>query len=871
MTVAGARNDPSRQHRLPYSVIPRRYRLHVSPDLDAESFSATVHIEAELVEPVRTITLHALELSIGSAAVHAGGERLEVAVAQDPDHEDRVVLSLPRELAAGDIGIELAFGGKLLEQLCGFYRSTFVDASGRRRSLAVTQFEATDARRAFPCFDEPDRKAVFSIALDVPEGLSAYSNSPVLSEQPGPGTTTTVTFADTIAMSTYLAAWVVGPLEATDALDVDGIPVRVVHVPGREHLTAFALEVAAHALRFFTNWFGLPYPGAKLDLVAVPDFAFGAMENLGCVVCRETTLLVDPGRASRVDLERVADVVSHEIAHMWFGDLVTMKWWNGIWLNEAFASLMELLAVDAFRPQWERWVNFGTERDSAMSTDALHSTRPIEYPVGPPEDAQGMFDVLTYQKGAGVLRMLERYLGPDTFRAGIRRYLADHQLSNTETSDLWDSLEEVSGQPVRRIMDTWIFQGGFPLVSATSGAGRLSLRRQAFSYRPAEGDSAIGEGWAVPVLWRPATEDEGGAEERLLLEDEPVELAPGVGAAVVNAGGWGFYRVAYDEQWRRALGEAAGGASGGSLHILERYNLLSDTWAAVVAGRAGLADFLELAEAARHDPEPGVWRPVTGALEFLDRVVDDDDRGLLATYARALVGPAFDTVGWDRRPGEGERTATLRSELLRTLGTVGADATVARSCLERHKQAMGAGPGLDPDLAPAVLAVVARAGGRAEFEDFVARFRQPPTPQEGVRYLQSLGRFEDLELADAAWEVATTEARSQDGPFVISVLLGNRVTGETTWSKVERSWDDLVARFPANLLPHMLETVRLLCRRAEQVGRVRSFLAAHPVPAAQRTVDQAVERMGINLALATSLAGSLRDELAAGVGRLSGT
>jgi puromycin-sensitive aminopeptidase len=871
--AAGASGDPSARHRLPYTVVPRRYRLHLAPDLETETFSGTVAIEAEATEALHSITLHCQELSVSSASVRAGrhGTSTDVdarparpaTVAGDPDHDDRVVLELADELAPGPLEIEMAFSGKLLEQLVGFYRSTFTDATGARHTLAVTQFEPTDARRAFPCFDEPDRKAVFSISVDVPAGMAAFSNSPVLSEEPGPRGTTRVTFADTIPMSSYLAALVVGPLDATDPVDVDGIPVRVVHVPGRRPLTAFALEVAAHALRFFSEWFGLAYPGAKLDLVAVPDFAFGAMENLGCVVCREAVLLVDPERASRLDLQRVADVVCHEIAHMWFGDLVTMRWWNGIWLNEAFASLMELLCVDAFAPQWERWVSFGTERDSAMTTDALDTTRPVEYPVGPPEDAQGMFDVLTYQKGAGVLRMLERYLGAETFRAGIRRYLANHRFANTETGDLWDALEAVSGAPVRRIMDSWVFQGGFPLVSTEGRGTALTLQRQPFRYRPAQGESAIGDGWPVPVLWRGA--EPGSPPRRLLLEESPATVDTGGRPVVVNAGGWGFYRVGYDEPSRRALAEVAG-----SLEILERHNLLSDTWAALVAGRAGVGDVLELAEALRADPEPGVWRPVVRALEFFDRVAADEEREVLARYTRALAGPAFSAVGWERRSDDGERTATLRAELLRVLGTVGADPEIRHRCLERHDRAVRGGEALDPDLAPAVLAVVAAAGGQAEFDDFVARFRQPPTPQEGVRYLQSLGRFEDLELAASAFRIATTEARTQDGLFLVAALLANRVAGEQTWSKVEQSWDELQARFPASLLPTMLEPVRALCRQPGLAARVKRFLGAHPLPSGQRTVEQAVEQMEINVALAGRLAGSLGRELSSRLERLVG-
>ncbi|HLJ08497.1 MAG TPA: M1 family metallopeptidase, partial [Acidimicrobiia bacterium] len=665
MLSGDAAPDPSARHRLPYTVSPSRYQVHLAPDLEAETFSGRVVIAAEAHEPVDRVALHAQELEITMAALRSGDRAIVPEVCQDPEHDDRIVLVLAEQVPAGPFELELDFSGKLLEQLHGFYRSSYTDDEGVSRTIAVTQFEAADARRAFPCFDEPDRKAVFALSADVPEGMDAFSNAPLVSEEPLPGGGRRVRFADTIPMSSYLVALVVGPLVATAPRDVDGVPVRVVHVPGRDRLTGFALDAAEHALRYFVDWFGLPYPGAKLDLVAVPDFAFGAMENLGCVVFRETTLLVDPERASRLEFERVADVVAHEIAHMWFGDLVTMKWWNGIWLNEAFASLMEMFATDHFQPEWQRWVTFGLERDSAMATDALRSTRTVEYPVGSPDEANGMFDVLTYQKGSGVLRMLERYLGGEAFRAGIRRYLADHQLSNTDTADLWDAIAAATSQPVRRIMDSWILlQGGFPLVSASRSGSRLTLRQEPFSYRRPLPEGPASRRWSVPVVLRPvdagtapgtATGDEHPDARRVLLEDEQtVEVQPG--PVVVNAGGWGFYRVRYDPASLDELLSVVG-----SLETLERYNLLSDSWAGVVAGEGELRDFLRLAERLRHDPEPGVWRPVSGALDFLDHVVDDQERPRLAAYVRALVAPAFEELGWDRQPGEGERTATLRA------------------------------------------------------------------------------------------------------------------------------------------------------------------------------------------------------------------
>ena len=693
--------DPSAQFRLPYTVAPQRYALRLAPDLHSATFQGEVSIDVSVNEEVTEIELHAAELVITRA--HLAGRDEGLTVVMDEEHE-RMTLRAGRAIGPGPATVELEFTGILNDQLHGFYRSVFTDDAGTEHTLATTQFEATDARRAFPCFDEPDRKAVFSVTLDVPAGLAAYSNGPAVEESPLGSGARRVRFGDTIPMSTYLVVFVVGPLEATDPVEVRGTPVRVVHAPGKQELSAFALEVAQHALEFFTDWFGIAYPAEKLDLLAVPDFAFGAMENLGCVTFREALLLVDPARASRLELERVADVISHEIAHMWFGDLVTMKWWNGIWLNEAFATLMELLCVDAFRPEWERWVSFGLERDAAMATDALHSTRPVEYPVGPPEEAQGMFDVLTYQKGAGVLRMLERYLGAEAFRDGVRRYLDTHLLGNTETADLWAAIEQSSDEPVHQIMDTWLLQGGFPLVSVGDGGaeGALVVTQEPFSYGPAGADSAIGSEWSVPLMVR-AVGTTG--EQRELLGAEPVVLDVGdiSSAVVLNAHGSGYYRVRYAPEHLRALARDLAG-----LEVLERFNLLGDTWAVVVAGRAPLDAFLVLAEALGEEDDPSVWAQVTGALSFLDHAVTDEQRPLLAALDRALLSPVLERLGWEGGEGDHARTATLRAQVIGSLGTVGQDDASAR----RGAPAVpGRGGGGGLDRSRPVLVRPGRGGG----------------------------------------------------------------------------------------------------------------------------------------------------------------
>ncbi|MHB1518949.1 MAG: M1 family metallopeptidase [Acidimicrobiales bacterium] len=865
-------------YRLATSIRPRAYRLALAPDLDASTFSGTVEIDVTVDEATPVVVLNAAELEITTAeAVVGDGPETSILPASITldETEERAVLTFAEPVGGGSASLRLEFTGVLNDKLHGFYRSTFTGDDGAERVIATTQMESTDARRAFPCFDEPELKATFEVTLVVDQGLAAFSNGPVVGETSEPGGKRRVRFATTMVMSTYLVAFVVGPLEATAPVMAGDVPLRIVHVPGKSGLCDFALSVATHALSFFTDYFGIPYPADKLDLVAIPDFAFGAMENLGCVTFRESVLLIDPDQASRAELERVADVVCHEIAHMWFGDLVTMKWWNGIWLNEAFATFMEVLAVDAFRPEWQRWVSFGVEREAAMAVDGLHATRPVEFPVGRPEEAQGMFDVLTYQKGGSVLRMLEQFVGPDVFRRGITDYLTTHRFGNTETSDLWAALERSSGEPVATIMDTWIDQGGYPLVTVGTDG---TVAQSPFSYLDAPG-GAIGAHWRIPVLTR--TLDPGsGPTGSMLLEAAPKPLPPhgdhasGEGTrdehdqiTVVNAGGSGFFRVAYPSI---ALDRLAGRI--GELDPLERYNLVSDAWAAALAGRRPVADLLGLALALRHSDErdPSVWSVVLGALSLVDRVIPDGDRPVLAEAVRTLLSPLLGALGFDPRPDDAERTPSLRAAVIRFLGTVGEDQVVRREATQRFNgTGSGTGSGaLHPDTEAAILDVVAATGGPAEFDTFLSRYRSPANPQEENRYLYALASFDDRALARRAFDLAVSEVRTQNAPFLVQQLLAHRTTGPAAWERVASSWDDLVARFPSNTVPRMLDGVRGLCAPKELAEAVIEFVGAHPLPSAGRTVDQIVERLEVNLAFAeregTSLASVLRDRLSAG-------
>ena len=831
-------------YRLPRHVLPRRYELTIEPDLGAATFAGDVAIAVEVREPTTEIVLNAKELDIDEAWVTVANRRTDCTVTLDAERE-RATLTLARAIEAGDAEVHARFRGILNDKLTGFYRSTFTDESGEQRVIGTTQFEATDARMAFPCWDEPDLKAVFGVTLVVSADLLAISNAAEVERTPTGDGRVAVRFADTIPMSTYLVAFVVGPLEVTDPVDVRGTPLRVVHVPGKSHLAPFALEVGAFCLEYFADWYDIPYPGDKVDLIALPDFAAGAMENLGAITFREAVLLIDPEQSTQTELQRVADVVAHELAHMWFGDLVTMKWWNGLWLNEAFATFMELAAVDAFRPEWHRWAAFTNERAVAFSVDSLASTRPIEYPVRSPADADGMFDVLTYQKGASVLRMLEQYLGEEGFRAGIRLYLRSREYGNAETTDLWDAIEEATGEPVRHIMDTWIFQGGHPMVAVDAAGDETTFTQRLFRFLDGK---AAATRFAVPVLARV-----GGTTHRVLIDGEAATATlPGAASGLVaNAGGHGFYRVRYAPDLLAALRPAIP-----DLAPVERSLLVDDTWAAVLAGDTDAIDLLDLLRGYQGETDAAVWSTMAGVLGAVDRILDGEARAAYQTYVRDLVGPALERLGWEPAAGEAELTRQARQTVISALGVIGADPEVRARAREVYADRR-----TDPNVAAAAIGVVASVGTADEHDQFLERYHTSPSPQEQLRYLYALGAFPDAGLAQSTLELTLTDSiRSQNAPFLVQLLLQNREVNELAWEFVKGEWAAVNARFPDNTIPRLLGGVTTL-NTPEAAADVERFLADHPVPQAVKTIEQHLERLKVNVALRQREAARLGEAL----------
>ncbi|MFM9084031.1 MAG: M1 family metallopeptidase [Actinomycetota bacterium] len=821
-------------HRLPRTVLPRRYDLSLEPDLANATFTGTVTVTCEAVTAADEIVLNAKEIDVSRVTVNGADSRFSL-------HDATERLVIDARVPAGPVTVKVDFTGILNDKLRGWYRSTFRDDSGTEHVIATTQMQSTDCRKAFPCFDEPDMKAVFAVDLTVEQGLLAISNGPETRRE-NIGGKVRVWFKETMPMSTYLVAFIVGPLEATEPEMVNGTPVRVVHVPGKAHLTGFGMKVGKFALDWFEKYYGIPYPSDKVDLVALPDFAAGAMENLGCITFREVLLLVDPATSTQVEQELVADVVAHELAHMWFGDLVTMGWWNGIWLNEAFATFMEIAACDAFAPEWKRWTSFGLERSAAFEVDSLHNTRSVEFPVHAPDDCEGMFDVLTYQKGGAILRMLEQYLGAGRFRSGVSHYLRRHSYANTETNDLWDAIEETVSSdggekvPVRRLMDSFIWQPGFPLVSARQDGNELVLSQCRFTFDN-NPDATL---WVLPVHVR-----NGGQEIKVLMETDEARIAlpDPAGAVVVNAGGHGFFRVSYSAGLLARLD----GTVLRGMEIIERYNLVDDAWNAVTAGNLSAADFLSFAEQFRDERDLAVWQALAIGLRGAGRLLERAQLDALAARVRGLAAPALADLSTTARAGEADLTAKLRGLLVGLVAVSGKDADLQRRCREILRSPDA--PGNDPELVAAATTVVAATGNADDYEWVLQRFRNPDTPQEQIRMLYALAEFDDADLMRRTCELAFSgEVKTQNAPFLLNRCIANRFHGELAWSIVRQHWTEANEKFPVNTIVRMVDSAKMLNSDVAEAD-VQAFFGEHGIPQATKTLQQVLERQRVNAAL----------------------
>jgi aminopeptidase N len=839
--------------RLPDSVRPEHYALHLTPDIDKATFAGDESIDVMVKQPVNSITVNTAELKFQSVSVNAGGRDMKAEVTLD-EGKQQATFALPGTLPAGPATLKIAYTGILNDKLRGFYLSK---AEGRR--YAVTQFESTDARRAFPSFDEPGFKATFDITIVAPKEDMVISNTNVISDTAGPVLGEhTVQFARTPKMSTYLVAFLIGNFKCVEGSS-DGVPIRACATPERVQYAHLALTSAEYILHYYNNYFGIKYPMPKLDMIGIPDFEAGAMENFGAITYRESEMLADEARAPESAKILVGQVVAHEMAHQWFGDMVTMAWWNNLWLNEGFATWMENKPLEAWKPEWHIDEQVAQNLNGAMNLDAQRTTRAIRAEANTPDEINEMFDGITYEKGGSILHMVESYLGEETFRQGVHNYLAAHMYGNATAEDFWSAQTANSHKPVDKIMASFIGEPGVPLLTFGPVAnGEVTVSQSRFFLNPKNAtDAAAGQVWTVPVCFKTA-----GTERACeLLSDKQATLkVPASAVFYPDSGAAGYYRTAYGpEDYKALLAHVADGLSS-----TERINLVGDELALMRAGKSTAGDFLALAASLKSDESAGVMETVTGGVGTVwARVASTDaERKQLASWVDTTFGPRLSEVG-EAQAGDSAQVQQLRAELFALVGIYGKDPKVIAESKNIAEQYLSGSSKVNPTLAQSAMEVAAANGDAAYFDLLQKTAETSKDPIISAAALYSLARFTDPELNRRALQYAASgKVRNQDSVGLFSIALQGVSTQGNAWQYIQQNWPKVQAQFTMYSGGELVGSTSGFCT-AEKRDEVKQFFATHQVHASASALMRAQNSVNDCIALRAEQNANLKQWLAA--------
>ena len=742
--------------------------------------------------------------------------------------KEQATFTFARALPAGRVRLAVMYTGILTDKLRGFYLS-----KTKARSYGVTQFEATDARRAFPSFDEPALKATFDVTLVVDEGDTAISNTKIVSDRPGPVMGKhTIRFGTTPKMSTYLVAWLVGDFVCSKG-KVDGVPIRACATPDKAGLTKFALETAKWTLHYYDEYFGIKYPMGKLDMVAIPDFEAGAMENFGCITYRETDMLVDEKHGTVTAKKEVASTIAHEMAHQWFGDMVTPVWWDDLWLNEGFATWMESKAAAQWHPEWKYDQDVAAELDETLNLDSQATTRAIRTKAETPAEINELFDGIAYGKAGAVIGMVEKWVGEDAFRKGVHEYLAAHLYGNATAEDFWGTQTRVSGLPVDAVMRSFVEQAGVPLVRFGVGT-EVTQSRFLLSGETVESKS---QAWTIPVCFK-------GGSCRLLLPGKAAldgaGAVSGGGFVYANADDKGYYRTDYGAP---ALAAIVANAETG-LTAPERIGLLGDRWALMRGGAGTVGEFLDLAMAVKRDPNATVLDSALGKVESVGKLIATDaDRERLNGVVRRLFGPVYAALGAPDKHDSWDRTE-LRETLFEALGDAKDPAVLAEADSVAKELFSGQKIGKSAEksaIADAAVALAATRGDTEMYDKLLRVAKNATDPDLKTDALHLLTRFRDPLLVIRTLEYAVSdEVRSQDSWTLIALMLERRETQDLTWQFVQQHWEAIAKKATVNSGARIVEATGAFCSVARR-DEVTSFFATHPVSSADRTLSKAID------------------------------
>jgi aminopeptidase N len=813
--------------RLPDNVVPTRYTLTLTPDLKAATFTGSEKIDVQVEQPTDSITLNAAEIKFASVSAEVNGQQVPATVALDAEKQ-QATFKFGQTLPAGPVTLSIEYTGILNNELRGFYLSKTA-----KRNYAVTQFESTDARRAFPSFDEPAFKATFDVSLVVDKGDTAISNTNIASDTPGPQADKhTLHFATTPKMSTYLVAFLVGDFECISGQS-DNTPIRVCGTPGKVQYGTFALSAAEYILHYYNTYFGIRYPMPKLDLIGLPDFEAGAMENFGAITYRETDLFIDDKNASVGERKNVAEVVAHEMAHQWFGDMVTMKWWDNIWLNEGFATWMENKPVAAWHPEWNIPQDVAAGLNGTLDYDSQRITRAIRAKADTPEEIEQMFDGISYGKAAAVLLMTEQYEGPETFRKGVHNYLEAHMFANATAEDFWTAQADTSHQPVDKILSSYVSEPGVPLLSFSDPAnGSVQVSQSRFYLNP-QIKSESQQAWTIPVCFATA-----GAKAKCDLIDSAQQSLKLPAASVFNpdAGGRGYYRFALpDDVYTKIV---AGVET--TLTPEERIAVMGDEWAGVRSNHDSVGDYLNLVAAVKDDANAAVIGTAVEPLVTIDgRIASTpEERKALAAWVVRTFKPAYTRLG-PPSPDDAPDKKQLRAALFGTLGTIGNDSDVIAEAKRLAAQYLANPTSVDPNLAQTASAIAAMNGDAAFFDEAQHTYETANNPQIQDYALRLLALFRDPDLERRSLEYAVSgKVRNQDAVFQLLLPMRYPETRPIAWDFIRQNWDKVQAQLTTGVGAYLISGASSFCSEDKKQEAV-DFFTAHPVPASGNALQRA--------------------------------
>ncbi|KAL4154685.1 hypothetical protein PRNP1_006801 [Phytophthora ramorum] len=867
--------------RLPTCVSPSKYFLDYAVDLDRCRFQVTERVQLSVHEATRIITCHALELYVFDVSVLVEGRSTPISCSEIRylAADQAVQLQLDEELPAGcSAQLSLSCHGELNDKLHGFYRSEYQhELAGETRVMAVTQFEACDARRAFVCWDEPALKATFEISVACDAELTAISNTHVVQtlvqpraanahirtlSRPKSATLEKVwRFAETPVMSTYLVGMIVGEFDSVSTITKEGVLVSVYTPVGRSERGKFALEVGAKALSFYTEKFGIPYPLKKMDMLAIPDFAAGAMENWGVITYRETRLLIDEQLSSFGQKMATARTVCHEIAHQWFGNLVTMEWWTGLWLNEGFARFMEFEAVHHVFPDWNVWEVFVQDitMSVAMGKDCMLTSHPIEVKVNHPDEVDQIFDVISYAKGASVIRMLSEYLGRDVFYRGIHEYLVKFSYRNAQTKDLWDALEQASGQHITSLASGWTSQTGYPMVTLSDDGALVQERFLADQTlkTATEAQADTGASWDVPLTFvasdKPKEIQRVGIWESNASKEATAALAAKLRAPAGTDGSWiklnadqaGFFLVNYSpEGWKRLQQPVREKTLG----PVDRMSLLNSIFAFARSGELPVSRALDFSFAYAEEPEHLCWKEISSNLRFYSTLYSADPfYPKLLAYIRQLFSSIMKRLSWTAADGESSTIAPFRRDVISMLA-LGEDPEVIAEAQRLFHAYFEDSSALSADLRGVVFNAQARRGDASHLTLLRERYESSNFIEEKLDCLTALGLFKSLELKREVIAWGLKNVRSQDIQYVFSSVAADAPGAAFAWKYVQEHWAELNEQYRPLIVGRIVMSVVSRFQSADHAQEVKTFLETRKHSSYTRLLDAALERIRVKSA-----------------------